>query len=182
MSFYLLSERKTLYKKFSWVYYSEKFEKLAEEFVDEMEIQLGGWVRGQLALMLLIGFVTYITLTLLNIPYALPLAVLAGFLEILPNLGPTISAVPAVLMTFALVSPTMAGVVLLSYVVIQQLENNLVVPRIMKAAVNVEPLTSIVLILAGVKLAGVAGALLAIPAYILLRSGFQIYQREFKKA
>lgn len=181
MSFYLLMARKDLHKMFFWIPHTKKFETISEEFVNTMEVQLGGWVRGQLLLMFAVGIFTFIILTILSIPYALPLAVLAGFLEILPNLGPTIAAVPAVLITLILVSPTMSIIVLLMYVVIQQFENNLLVPKIMKAAVNVEPLTSIILILVGVKLAGVIGALLAIPVYIIIRSAVQIYLRETHK-
>lgn len=178
MSFYLLLERKTLHTKFFLFPHTKKMEEIAKEFVDRMEIQLGGWVRGQLMLMFCIGFFTFVVLTILSIPYALPLAVLAGFLEILPNIGPTIAAIPAILITFIVISPTMAGIVLIMYVVIQQFENNLIVPKIMKAAVNVEPLTSILLILTGIKIGGVMGALLAIPIYIIIRSAFEIYLRE----
>lgn len=178
MSFYLLLQRKTLHKMFFWVPHSKKFEDLSEEFMNTMEVQLGGWVRGQLLLMFSIGLVTFVILTILSIPYALPLAVLAGFLEILPNLGPTIAAVPAVLVTLILISPSLALIVLLMYIVIQQIENHFLVPHIMKAAVNVEPLTSIILILVGARLGQVTGALLAIPIYIILRSAVQIYLRE----
>ncbi|MEO8581202.1 MAG: AI-2E family transporter [Patescibacteria group bacterium] len=178
MSFYLLMARKTLHRQFFWLPHSKKFEELSEEFVDTVEVQLGGWVRGELVLMFSIGIATFVVLTLLAIPYALPLAVLAGFLELLPNIGPTISAIPAILIAFILVSPTMAVIVLAMYVIIQQIENNVLVPKIMKAAVNIEPLTSIIMILIGVKLAGAAGALLAIPLYITVRSVVQIYLRE----
>ena len=137
-------------------------------------------MRGQLLLMLIIGLTTYIFLSLLGIPYALPLAVLAGLLEILPNLGPTIASIPSILIAFLLVNPTMGGFVALFYVVVQQIENNILVPRIMKAAVNVEPLTAIIVILMGVRLAGVAGALLSIPFYLMIRTGIELYRKERK--
>lgn len=188
MSFYLLLERKQLHKKLFWIKHPQRYEDLMKEFIDQMELQLGGWVRGQLLLMLSIGMITYVVLALLNIPYALPLAVLAGLFEILPNLGPTIAAIPAIIVALLFVSPTMAVIVMVLYIAIQQLENNVFVPRIMKAAVNVEPLTSIVLILVGVRIGesvvgnNVLGALLAIPIYIVIRTGVQIYLRENHKA
>lgn len=178
MSFYLLLSRKTLHENLMITKDSRKYEGLVKEFIDNMEIQLGGWVRGQLVLMLTIGSVTWVLLTLLGVPYALPLAVLAGFLEILPNLGPTIAAVPAIVVALLFLSPTMAGIVTIMYITIQQVENNILVPRIMKSAVNVEPLTSILAILIGFKLGNVFGALLAIPIYIVARSAFHIYLRE----
>ena len=180
LGFYLLLERKELHEKGQWLIQSKRVQNMAEEMINEMEIQLGGWVRGQSMLMLVIGVITFISLTLLSVPYALPLAVLAGLLEILPNIGPTIAAMPAIFVAF-LVDPRLALVVLLLYVIVQQIENNILVPRIMKAAVNVDPLVSIVAVLVGVQLGGVLGALLAIPTYICCRSFFRIYRAAHKK-
>ena len=181
MSFYLIMDRKNLAKKMLWIKHTDRHEKLLSEFIDDIEQRLGGWVRGQIVLMFSIGLITYIILYLLAIPYALPLAVLAGFLEILPNIGPMVAAVPAVIVAF-LMSPTMAVIIAILYLLVQQLENNLLVPKIMKAAVNVEPLTSILAILIGVRLGGIIGALLAIPIYIVFRSALQTYLREWHKA
>jgi predicted PurR-regulated permease PerM len=175
LGFYLLLERKELHEKGQWLIQSGRVQNMAEQMIDEMEIQLGGWVRGQSMLMIVIGLITFISLTLLNVPYALPLAVLAGLLEILPNIGPTIAAMPAIFVAF-LVDPRMALIVMLFYIIVQQIENNLLVPKIMKAAVNVDPLVSIVAVLIGVQLGGVLGALLAIPTYIFCRSFFRIYK------
>lgn len=180
MSFYLLLDRQNLHKKFGWFDNADRWEKLAKSYIDDVELQLGSWVRGQLLLMFIIGLTTYIFLILLGIPYALPLAVLAGVLEIVPNLGPTIASIPAIIIAFLLVNPTMGGFVALFYIVVQQIENNILVPRIMKAAVNVEPLTAIIVILMGVRLAGVAGALLSIPFYLMLRTGIELYRKERK--
>lgn len=180
MSFYMLLDRKNLHKKFGWFDKQNYWENLAKEYLDDVELQLGSWVRGQLFLMFVIGLITYIFLALLSIPYALPLAVLAGLLEILPNIGPTIASIPAIVLAFLLVNPTMGGFVALFYIVVQQLENNLLVPRIMKSAVNVEPLTAIIVILMGVRLGGVAGALLSIPFYLMIRTAIGTYQREVK--
>ncbi len=180
MSFYLLMDRKNLHKKFHWFNDKERWETIAKEYIDRVEIQLGSWVRGQLILMFVVGFVTYIALLLLGIPYALPLAVIAGLLEILPNLGPTLAAVPAVIIAFFMVNPTMAIFVLVFYILVQQFENSFLVPKIMKSAVDVEPLTSILLILMGIKLGGVAGALLSVPFYLCLRTFIDMYVREVK--
>lgn len=181
ISFYLLLDRPHLYKKISWFTRKPEHLSLAKHIVDELEIQLGGWVRGQLVLMLIIGVVTYIGLMLIGVPYALPLAILAGMLEILPNLGPTIASVPAIALAFVSLGPVMGGVTLAFYVVVQQLENNLIVPKIMKDNADVNPLIAILVILIGLKLYGVIGALLAVPTYIILRLGYGIYYRHFVK-
>lgn len=178
MAFYLLIDRPFLHNKITWADQTPKMKRIIKQFIENMELQLGGWVRGQLLLMFSIGFITYACLLILGIPYALPLAVIAGLLELLPNLGPTLAAVPAVIVAFGLVDPTMGLIVLVLYIVIQQLENHILVPKIMKAAVDVEPLASILLILIGIKLGGVLGALLSIPIYIIMRSAFHTYIRE----
>ncbi|HYD34502.1 MAG TPA: AI-2E family transporter [Vitreimonas sp.] len=178
MSFYLMIDRPYLHRKIQWFTRNPRHIKLAEEFVNSLEHQLGGWVRGQLILMSLIGVLTYIGLYLLNVPYALPLAVLAGLLEILPNLGPTIAAIPAVILAYASFGPVLAGSTALFYIVIQQVENNVIVPKIMKDNADVNPLVAIVTILIGFKLASVVGALLAVPSYIVIRTVYSLWYRQ----
>jgi len=121
---------------------------------------------------------TFVSLTLLKIPYALPLALATSFLEILPNLGPTISAVPALMVAYSAGGWSMTGVVLVLFLVIQQLENNIIVPRIMKANVDVSPLMTILVILTGFKIGGVIGALLSVPTYILIRMIYAFWMRD----
>jgi len=177
MSVFLMLDRDQLYQKISWFTGETKHHDRAKEFVNDLEMQLGGWVRGQTILMALIALMTYFGLTLLKIPFALPLAILAGLLEILPNLGPLISAVPAVILAYVTFGPAMAGIVVALYVVIQQLENNLLVPRIMRVNAHVNPLVAILSILTGLKLGGVVGGLLAIPFYIVLRASFSAWRK-----
>jgi predicted PurR-regulated permease PerM len=178
MSFYLMLDRPNLYKKVNWFSREAKYLKKAEKFIDSVEHQLGGWIRGQIILMVTIGVATFVGLSLLGVPFALPLAILAGFLEILPNLGPTLAAVPAVILAFVAGGPMMGGVVLVFYIVIQQFENNLLVPKIMQKSADVNPLMAILVILMGFKLGGVIGALLSIPIYIVLRSVYALLQDE----
>lgn len=136
--------------------------------ITEVEIKLGAWTRGELALMTIIGITTYIGLIILKIDYALPLAIFAGILEIVPIIGPIISAVPAVLVAFS-VSPGLALVVVVLYTLIQQLENHLIVPTVMRKAVGLRPLVTILALMIGGRLAGVGGALLAIPILLTLQ-------------
>ena len=175
LSFFMLQERHNLHKKISWLVVSPDEVDRVRLLIDTIEDQLGGWVRGELVLMLVIGLLTYLGLTILGVPYAIPLALLAGALEIVPNIGPTIAAVPAIAVAYLTMGPVMAGAVLILNLVVQQLENNLIVPHVMKASANVSPLVSIVAILVGVELGGVIGALLAVPLYIMLRTIYSVY-------
>jgi predicted PurR-regulated permease PerM len=120
--------------------------------------------------MMIVGVMTYVGLLILGIPYALPLAILAGLMEAVPNIGPTLSAVPATLLAFFTMSPTMGGATILLYIIVQQLENHIIVPKVMAAAVNISPLIAIISLIAGLKLGGGAGAVLAIPTFIFLRA------------
>ncbi len=165
MSYYLVLERPRLHKYLLHFFPNKDAEARAENLVISVEKQVGGWVRGQILLMVVIGILTYIGLTILGIPYALPLAVIAGLLEVVPNLGPTIAAIPAILMGLT-VSPMIGLGALIMSIVIQQLENNLIVPRIMQSATGTAPLVTITVLLAGYTLGGVVGAILGMPIYL----------------
>lgn len=134
----------------------------AETVLKQIDDKLGSWLRGQLILSIFIGIITYVVLVLLNVDFALSLALLAGLLEIVPSIGPTIAAVPAVIIA-ANTSLPMAIIVLCAYIGIQFLENNVLVPRIMARAVGLNPLVVILAIIVGATLLGVIGALLAVP-------------------
>lgn len=175
MSFYIMMERSKLYQKAAWFTKKQKYLDMVKDFIDDIEEQLGGWVRAQVILMVSIFVITYISLTLISVPYALPLALLAGFLEIVPNLGPTLAMLPALFIAYVTFGPVMAGIVALLYLVIQQLENNILVPKVMQESANVSPLVSITSILIGLKVAGIVGALLAIPLYIIGRTVFSTF-------
>jgi len=126
--------------------------------------------------MLFVGILSYVGLLFLGIDYAVPLAFLAGILEIVPNIGPTLSAVPAILVALGS-SPILALAVGALYFAIQQIENNFLVPKVMSKAVGLSPLVVIIALLVGLKLAGIAGAILAIPTVLLL----EIIASDFKK-
>ena len=135
--------------------------------IESMEKNLGGWLRGQLLLMVVVGVLVYLGLFALGVEYALPLAVIAGLFEVIPTIGPVLSAVPALLVGFA----TSFGLgiwVLVLYVVVQQLENSLIVPNVMGRAVGFSPLTTLLIVFAGAQLFGIGGAVLSIPVAILL--------------
>lgn len=173
ISFYLLIERKHLDLHLSQ-FMGEEAAKKSVMIIKKVEERLGAWVRGQVTLALTIGICTFIGLFFLGIPYSLPLAILAGILEIIPTIGPIISAIPAVLVAVTL-SPVMALLTVALYFVVQQLENHLVVPLVMKKVVGVPPLFTIIALLVGAKLAGIGGALLAVPIMVTIETIISSY-------
>lgn len=176
IGFYLLLDRKNI-KQSLTALFPEKIQNHAESTISEIEMKLGAWVRGQIVLSVFIGVLTWIMLTVLGIPFALPLALIAGILEIVPTLGPIISAIPAMIVALS-ISPTLMLVVAVGYIGIQMLENNVLVPKIMEQAVGLNPVIIILSVGIGANLMGVIGALLAIPflsALIILVRTFRHY-------
>lgn len=143
-------------------------EKKAEKLILALEKRLGGWVRGQIFLMIIVGLMSYVGLRLLDLDFALPLALIAGFLELVPNIGPTVSMIPAVIVGFAS-SSIMGLAVIALYFLIQQVENNVIVPRVMQKAVGLHPLVTLVALMIGFKIGGIIGSLLAVPTTIFIR-------------
>ncbi|MCA9370196.1 AI-2E family transporter, partial [Candidatus Woesebacteria bacterium] len=175
LSMYMMLGRQKLYMKFYWITRNVDTIVTIRGLIDDIEEQLGGWVRGQLILMFVIGIANFIVLSLLGVPYALALALVAGALEILPNLGPTLAAVPSVVVAYVSGGPVLAIAVLVGVIIIQQVENNILVPKIMSDNANVNPLASIIIILIGLTLGGVVGALLCIPIYIIIRALYSTF-------
>jgi predicted PurR-regulated permease PerM len=128
----------------------------------QVEGKLGDWIRGQLLLMLIIGACATVAYGLMQLPFWLVLGLIAGLTEALPNIGPVLGAVPAVLVALT-VGWQWAVVVIVFVTVLQLLENAILVPRIMKGAVGLSPLVVILAIIAGSEFRGVVGALLAVP-------------------
>lgn len=168
ITFYLVVEEKTFQKALQSLAPSPYQPYLAQLWARVKE-KLGAWVRAQLILGLIVGAMSYVGLLILGVEYALLLAILAGLFELIPYIGPIFSGVVAVFLTFlqtgGWLKPVLVAVL---FVLVQQLENNLLVPKIMKKAVGLNPIVSIVSLLVGVRLLGVVGALLAIPVAAVL--------------
>ena len=167
LSFYMLLEWKK-FIKFVTSPFSGIQEKLVANIVTKVEYGLGRWVRGQLILSLIVGLMTYIGLSLLGIPFALPLSLIAAILEIVPIVGPIIASIPAILVGLAS-APILGLAVAALFLIVQQIENNLLVPMVMSKVVGLQPPVIIIALLIGAKLAGIMGAFLAIPVVVVAK-------------
>ncbi|MFH0951956.1 MAG: AI-2E family transporter [Patescibacteria group bacterium] len=136
------------------------------QLIRRIQERLGLWLRGQLILGLIIGALSFVGLVILGVPYPLVLALIAGITELVPIIGPILGAIPAVFIALT-VSPWKALFVIILYLVIQQLENNLVVPKVMQRVAGLNPIVVIIIMLIGAKLAGIVGIILAVPAAII---------------
>ncbi|MFH1601960.1 MAG: AI-2E family transporter [Candidatus Shapirobacteria bacterium] len=171
ISFYFLLEHENL-DQYLLDFFGKEIQIKGQGLVRRLEKILGNWVRAQLLLMLFVGVLSYIGYSLLGLKFALPLSVFMGILEVVPGMGPFIGAIPAVLIGL-FISPLTALAVAAWAFIVQQIENNYLVPRIMSRVVGINPVTSLISIVIGANLAGVAGALLAIPTYLTARLLFQ---------
>jgi len=140
---------------------------------------IGYWLRGQVKLMLVIGVLTFAGLSLLNVEYALTLAFIAAITELIPVVGPFIAMVPALLIGFNH-SPAQALWVFLLYILIQQFENNVIVPIIMKNAVGLSPIIIILSMLIGFTFLGIIGVIIAVPVATALSIFIKDYIRKEK--
>lgn len=140
----------------------------------EVENKVGGWLRGQLLLCLIIGSIATISYGILGIEFWPLLGLWAGITEIIPIVGPWLGGIPAVLVALTM-GTDKAIMVAVVIVAMQSLENWFLVPRVMRGAVGLTPLTVFVAILAGTQLMGVVGAILAIP----IAAGLQVILTDF---
>ena len=150
---------------------AERFQRVSER----VATAVAGYVAGAGAIAVIAGTLTFIVLTILGIPFAGPLAVIAGFMSLIPLIGATIAAVIIGVVTLFNDFPTDTIIWTVWAIVYQQLENNLVQPQIQKRTVNVQPFIVLVAVLFGSALLGVLGALVAIP----IAASIQILIREW---
>jgi predicted PurR-regulated permease PerM len=179
-TFYMLLERQKI-KENIHVIFPGVEKKRVVELADKIEEKVGAWVRGQLVLMLLVGVTTYIALLILGVPYALPLAIVAGLLKAVPVIGPIIAAIPAILVAFVH-SAVLAIAVLALYLLVEQITDNFISPLLMAKAVDLSPLVIIFALLVGGMLFGIVGALLAVPAAGIVQVIFEDYLKNKAEA
>ncbi len=145
-----------------------KKREVFSDLVSAIESKVGYFILGQLILCLVIGIMAMILYLILGLPNAFLLALVAGVLEAVPMIGPLLGAIPAAVVALSIAPGKLIWVVV-GTIVIQQLENNLLVPRVMRKAVGVNPFVSLLSIFAFSYLFGIAGALMAIPIAAIIQ-------------
>jgi predicted PurR-regulated permease PerM len=161
IAFYL-SVQESGIKKFFASLLPTEHQKYALELVNRIQYKMGRWLQGQIFLMLLVFVIDYVGLLIIGAPYALILAIMAGVLEIVPYVGPIITAIVATAISL-LHGPVTGLLVLALCATVQQLEGYVFAPLVMKKAVGLNPVVVIVALLIGAELAGVLGIIVSIP-------------------
>ncbi len=172
LSLYISLDWENLKMRLLSLFNSEMRDEL-EETIYEIEVSVSQWIKGQTLLMLAVGAASFVGFTAIGIEYALALAVIAGLLEFVPMLGPVVSGVLASAITFTQ-SPVKGLMVAGLCIVIQQLENNLLVPRIMQKVSGFSPLVILISVLAFTNFFGIVGTLVAVPCVMI---GYVVIKR-----
>lgn len=161
ITFYMTIEESSLKRALTFIL-PDKYQPFTLQLINKVQRKIGDWLKGQLILSLILGVLVYVGLLILGVNYALVLGVVAAFGEFIPYLGPVLAAIPSIFLAFTQ-SPLKALFVLILYIIIQQVENQILVPKVMQKVVGLNPIVCIVALLVGAKIAGFVGVILAIP-------------------
>lgn len=178
LTFFLIYDFDRLLDLFMHVIPSREKTKV-RELMQEISLVIGKYIRGNVLISLICGAVIFLGLTLLGVPFAVPLAVFAAILDLLPLVGQTIGAIPAVIVGFG-VSPLTGFLVIALHLLYQQVENAVLSPVIYNKALNLYPSISFLSVLIGGALFGVLGAFLALPVAASIPAIVH-YQKNYKK-
>lgn len=183
-SIYLSSDADQLYESMI-NFIPEAYKQEIISLLNRINFVWRSFLRGQFSLMLLVGFIVWLGGTAIGLPGSFALGVIAGLLEIIPNLGPTLAVIPAIFVALiqgSTILPinnlTFVVIVVIFYVLVQGLENYLIVPRVLGEAVKIHPLVVIFGVFVGASVGGVLGALLAAP---VIASGKEVMSYMLRK-
>ena len=178
ISFYLSVEEHGI-ENFLKIVTPKEYEGYAMDLWERSRRKIGYWLQGQLLLGVLIGILVFLGLMILGVKYALLLALLAGILEIIPVFGPIIAAIPAIGIAF-IQKPILGLSVLILFVIVQQFENHLIYPLVVRKTIGFPPLLVILSLFIGSALAGFFGLLLAVPVATVLMEFINDFARQRK--
>jgi predicted PurR-regulated permease PerM len=155
-----------------------KHEKYISSLWDRSKRKIGLWMQGQILLAVIIAVLVYLGLLIVRVDHPLLLAASAGMFEIIPLFGPILAAIPAILIAFSSGGMSLALVVAGLFIIIQQFENQLIYPLVVKKVVGVPPMVSIIALLIGGELAGFLGVVIAVPIAAVLMELLDDLERE----
>jgi predicted PurR-regulated permease PerM len=167
LTFYMLVESDTIFRRFVRLFPVEQRLRVATVSSD-ISLKVSAWLGGQLLLGAIIGVTATVGLWLIGVPYYFVLGLIAGIGELIPMVGPLLSAIPAIVVALT-VSPGLTLATAVFFFAQQQFENHLLVPKLMERQVGVSAVTVIVALLVGGSLLGIVGALLAVPTAAALQ-------------
>jgi predicted PurR-regulated permease PerM len=181
LSFYL-SVQKNGIENFLKLVIPIKYEVYIVDLWQRVSKKIGRWLQGQILLALLVGVLTFLGLTILNVDYSLTFALLAAVFELIPTFGPILASIPPLMISLAQ-SPVLALKVLILYIIVHQFENHLIFPLVVRKIVGIPPVITILALVIGAQIAGFMGLLLAVPVasvFIEILNDFDQKKRSYE--
>jgi predicted PurR-regulated permease PerM len=174
-SIYLVSEHDPLTDiVFIRIVSTEKRDRV-KQLVSDVEGKLGSWVLGQAVVSTSVMLFTWVLLSILGVPFALPLAIFTGFINVIPNLGSTISGTIMALITLITINPVSALIVGGSFVIYQLIENSVIVPKVMGNAVGLKPIFVMLGVIVFLTFFGLIGSFVAVPLMVIAKILYEFY-------
>lgn len=177
LSFYFAVQERGL-DDFLTLVTPKKHQKYVLDLWKRSQHKIGRWMQGQVVLSVMIGVLVYIGLSLMQVEYALLLAIIAGALELIPVFGSILAAIPATIVAFIDGGTTLALLVVAYYIIINQFQGNIVYPLVVQKVIGVPPLLVILSLVIGGQLAGFMGIVLAVPVAAILREFVNDLQKD----
>lgn len=166
ISFYLATQENGI-TKFLRLVLPEKNEQYVIDLWDRAQKKIGSWMQGQLLLAMAVGVLVYIGLLIVGVKYALSLALIATAFELVPFVGPVLAAIPAVVLAL-IQAPVLAFWTIILFVVVQQLESQIMAPLVMRRMTSLNPVIVILALVLGAQFGGIVGAILGVPVASIL--------------
>jgi len=174
-SIYLVLEHDSFFDILLIRFSSDQKRERVKKLVVDVETKLGSWVLGQASVSTFVTLFAGVALAILQVPFAIPIAILIGFACLIPQVGATVGSVIGALVALFTVGPVQALIFLVLFFIYQQLENNFIVPKVMSNAVGLKP----ILVLLGVMICliflGPVGGLIAVPIMVILQIFYEFY-------
>jgi predicted PurR-regulated permease PerM len=180
LSIYFIRFKEESKKKLRKIIPSKHQERIFN-LINKVETRLGSWMRAQILLMTIIGLMAWAGMEIIGMQFSIPMGIMAGLLESIPNIGPMITWIIATVVAVGSDAPLWKIVfVAIWFILIQQIENYIIVPKLMEKFVGTNPAITIIAVLGASKIFGVWGALLAVPSVAILQISLRYYL-EYKK-
>lgn len=181
VSIYMVYDHENWMETLLGQFADSSFRDRVEKLVKDIEVNLGRWLVAQLSASAFVGALCWALLSILNVQYALPLSLFTAIMNPIPIIGAIVSAVPGILVALAGGDMVQIIFVPLAYLFIQQVESNVVTPRIISNAVGLPPLIVILALLVGAQISGFAGMILAVPTAGILHLGMKFWSESSRK-
>ncbi len=178
LTFYVLYDFERLLDLFLRIIPSGEKQNV-KELLQEISVVIGKYIRGNVLISIICAVIIFLGLTILHVPFALPLAIFTGIFDLLPLVGATLGAIPALIVALG-ISPITFVFVLILYVAYQEVEKSIISPLIYDKALNLFPSISFIAVLLGGSLFGILGAFLALPIAASLPAVMN-YRRKYKE-